>query len=71
MTHFTKRRALALTSLALLGALLTTGCSKSEPPSDPGYYTGPMEGKNKLSGGPGGAAGAAAPATKAGKGAPQ
>ena len=68
MMHFTKRRALALTSLVLLGVLLVTGCSKSEPPSDPGYYTGPMEGKNKITGGAGGAA---APATKAGKGAPQ
>ncbi|WP_394794546.1 hypothetical protein [Armatimonas sp.] len=71
MTHFTKRGTLALMSLALLGILLVTGCSKSEPPTDPGYYTGPMEGKNKLSGGPGGAAGAAAPAAKTGKGAPQ
>ncbi|WP_395088920.1 hypothetical protein [Armatimonas sp.] len=68
MTSITKRGALALTSLMLLGVLLVTGCSKSEPPSDPGYYTGPMEGKNKITGGPGAAA---APATKAGKGAPQ
>ena len=68
MTSITKRGTLTLMSLMLLSVLLVTGCSKSEPPGDPGYYTGPMEGKNKITGGPGGAA---APATKTGKGAPQ
>ena len=50
MKHVTKQAAFSLASLMVLGALLAAGCSKSEPPSDPGYYTGPMQGKGKAAG---------------------